>query len=92
MPLHAQFGEYLLDLACLLQDERFSNAAYYQAEAILPHALDCEGGVAFAGPAHYRICNDYGMGGSGIGIFLDRLLSRRSRFLMLDELLGVRAC
>jgi len=89
---NAGFGEYLLDLACLLQDERFSNAAYYQAEAILPHALDCEGGVAFAGPAHYRICNDYGMGGSGIGIFLDRLLSRRSRFLMLDELLGVRAC
>ncbi|PTA75043.1 hypothetical protein C9414_19840, partial [Bacillus sp. Nf3] len=68
-------------------DERFAHAAFYQAEAILPHAIDCEGGIAFAGPAHYRLCNDFGMGGSGIGVFLDRLQNRRRRLLMLDELL-----
>lgn len=84
---NAGFGEFMVDMAHFLGDERFGHAAFYQAEAILPHAIDCEGGIAFAGPAHYRLCNDFGMGGSGIGVFLDRLQNRRRRLLMLDELL-----
>jgi serine/threonine protein kinase len=84
---NAGFGEFMLDMAHFLKDERYRDLAYYQAEAIVPHALACNGGVAFAGADHFRICSDYGHGGAGIGIFISRLLHQQSRFLMLDELI-----
>lgn len=87
---NAGFGEYLLDLAHFLHDERYANAAFHHAEAIAQHAVPMEVGLAFAGPAHHRICNEYSVGGAGIGIFLDRLLKRSPRFLMLDSLLESR--
>jgi serine/threonine protein kinase len=83
---NAGFGEFWLDLAQLMSDDRYTNVAYYQAEAILSHALSFPEGVAFGGTDHYRICSDYGAGGAGIGIFLDRLLHGKTRLFMLDEL------
>lgn len=83
----ACYGEYLLDMAHFLDEPRFRDVAYYQAEALLPHALEYAEGIAFAGTDHHRICCDFSMGGAGIGIFLDRLSNRRGRFMMLDELL-----
>lgn len=84
---NAGFGEYLLDMAHFLRDERYANAAFHHAEAIAQHAIPMPVGMAFAGPAHHRICNEYSVGGAGIGIFLDRLLKRSPRLLMLDGLL-----
>lgn len=81
------FGEFLLDMSEFLKDERFKDIAFYQAEAILPHAISLPEGKAFAGFDHQRICNDYCSGGAGIGMFFDRLLHNRKRFLMLDELI-----
>ncbi|WP_246864238.1 protein kinase domain-containing protein [Stenotrophomonas maltophilia] len=87
---NAGFGEYLLDLAHFLREERYANAAFHHAEAIAQHAIPMPVGMAFAGPAHHRICNEYSVGGAGIGIFLDRLLKRSPRLLMLDSLLETR--
>jgi serine/threonine protein kinase len=84
---NAGFGEFMLDMQHFLNDDRYRDIAYYQAEAILPHALEFPTGIAFAGPPHQRICCDYATGGAGIGIFFDRLLGRKPRFLMLDDLL-----
>lgn len=84
----AGYGEFFLDLAQFLKEPRFVNLAYYHAEAILCHAIDRPAGKAFAGIDHYRICWDYAAGGSGIGIFLQRLRTHGPRMLMLDCLLS----
>lgn len=89
---NAGYGEFFLDLERFLSDPRFGNLAYYQAEAILCHALERPTGVAFAGIDHYRICWDFAAGGAGIGVFLHRLRTRAPRFLMLDTLLDARPC
>lgn len=81
------FGEFMLDLRYFIGEECFRNSAMYQAEAVLPHAVSIDGGFAFAGPAHHKLCSDYSVGGAGIGMFFDRLLNCRGRFLMLDDLL-----
>lgn len=83
----AGYGEFLLDMALFLDDSRFRDIAFYQAEAILTHAIELPQGIGFGGPDHYRICSDYSYGGAGIGIFFDRLINKKTRFLMLDELL-----
>lgn len=84
---NAGLGEFLLDMSEFMKDERFRDIAYYQAEAIVPHAITLPEGRAFAGFDHQRICNDYCSGGAGIGIFFDRLVHNKRRFLMLDELI-----
>lgn len=89
---NAGYGEFFLDLERFLSDPRFADLAYYQAEAILCHALERPTGVAFAGIDHYRICWDFAAGGAGIGVFLHRLRTRGPRFLMLDALLEARSC
>ncbi|HDS1654007.1 TPA: protein kinase/lanthionine synthetase C family protein [Stenotrophomonas maltophilia] len=84
---NAGFGELMLDLNHFIGGDFFKNSAMYQAEAVLPHAVAVDDGFAFAGPAHHKLCSDYSMGSAGIGIFLDRLLHDRGRFLMLDDLI-----
>jgi serine/threonine protein kinase len=84
----AGYGEFLLDMAQFLGEPRFRDLAWYQAEAILAHALERPEGVAFGGLDHYRICADYSYGSSGIGMFFDRLAANKPRFLMLDHLLA----
>jgi hypothetical protein len=81
------WGEFLLDMEQFLGDGRFGSIAYYQAEGIMPHVLSLEGGNAFAGTDLYRVCSEFGTGSAGIGIFINRLLHKKSRLLMLDDLL-----
>jgi len=83
----AGYGEFLLDMATFLDEPAFRHVAFFQAEAIVTHALERPNGIAFGGLDHYRICADYSYGSSGIGIFLDRLMNGKQRFLMLDTLL-----
>ncbi len=82
----AGFGEFLLDMAHFTGNENYARMAYYQAEALFPHAIKRpSGGIAFAGFDHYRICTDFAEGSSGIGAFIDRLLNRQGRLLMPDD-------
>jgi len=83
----AGFGEFMLDMELFLEEPRFRDIAFFQAEAIAAHAIDLQKGIAFGGPDHFRICSDYSYGSSGIGIFFDRLINGKPRFLMLDTLL-----
>lgn len=84
---NAGYGEFLLDMEYFLGDERFGSIAYYQAEGLLPYALKFPNGIAFAGTDHYRVCCEFSTGGAGIGIFINRLLHKKPRFLMLDDLI-----
>ncbi|WP_448099378.1 class III lanthionine synthetase LanKC N-terminal domain-containing protein [Luteibacter yeojuensis] len=86
----AGYGEFLLDMATFLDEPAFRHIAFFQAEAIVTHALERPDGTAFGGLDHYRICADYSYGSSGIGMFLDRLMHGKGRFLMLDDLLKKR--
>lgn len=83
----AGLGEFMLDMFYYLSDDAYLNTAYYLAEAILPHELRKEEGVAFAGAELLRISCDFGMGSAGIGWFLHRLLNpTMSRLLFPHEL------
>jgi hypothetical protein len=88
----AGYGELLLDCHTFLGDEKYWNAAFHLAEALLLHRIPREEGYAFAGQDHYRICCDYGWGSAGIGMFFQRLLEPSTpRLLMIDSLLKARA-
>lgn len=82
----AGYGEFYLDLADFLAEPRFRDLAAFQAQSILVHALKRPEGTAFTGIDHYRVCCDYSSGGAGIGVFLDRLMTGKSRLLFLDDL------
>jgi serine/threonine protein kinase/rhamnogalacturonyl hydrolase YesR len=85
----AGYGEFLLDMHRWLGGDQYLNCAFFLAEAILPHRIVKEEGIAFAAQDLLRISCDLGGGSAGIGLFLHRLLHpEQPRFLMLDELLG----
>jgi hypothetical protein len=46
-----------------------------------------EGGLAFPGESLSRISCDFGTGGAGIALVMDRYRTRRGAAFMLDELL-----
>lgn len=80
-------GELMLDMFYYLSDEKYLDAAYYLAEAILPHGMPKPEGIAFAGAELLRISCDFGMGSAGIGWFFHRLLNpQASRLLLPHEL------
>ncbi len=89
----AGYGELLLDFYLYRGEEKYLNAAFHLAEALLLHRIPRpEGGFAFAGQEHYRLCCDYAWGAAGIGLFLQRLLDPQTpRLLMIDSLLRARA-
>lgn len=84
----AGFGEFMLDMHRFTGDANYRHAAFHLAEALIPHRIERDGGIAFAGSEHYRICCDFGRGSSGIGLFLHRLMHGGERLLMLDNLLA----
>jgi hypothetical protein len=79
-------GEFLLDMAHFLNDNTYRNVAFYQSESLLIHKIPRPKGIAFPGLDFVRLCCDYGRGSAGIGMFVDRLLGDKPRFLMLDHL------
>ncbi len=66
---------YSWDMFYFLQDDKYINAAYHIAEAILPYAIPKPEGVAFPGTELLRISCDFALGSAGIGWFLHRLLN-----------------
>jgi serine/threonine protein kinase len=87
-------GEYLIDMYRILHDERYLHLAGYLARAILHYRMFTPDGIAFAGSDMLKVCCDFGMGSSGIGVFLHRLVHPTvPRFLFPDELLaGANEC
>ncbi|RYZ40044.1 MAG: hypothetical protein EOO71_17645 [Myxococcaceae bacterium] len=84
------YGEFLLDMYRLLEDERYLHWACYLAEALLPHRIPKQEGLAFPAEELIRVSCDLGGGMAGMGMFLHRLLHpHQPHFLLNDELLGL---
>lgn len=75
----ASMGETLLDMYDVTRDESYYSAAVLKAEQILLYRLKTQNGTAFPGQWLFRISHDYGTGGAGIGMFLQRILTRAHR-------------
>lgn len=84
---YAGWGETLLDLHAATGDERWRMHALRSAEAILAHRVPTRLGTAFPGGGLNRVASDFGMGASGIGLFLHRLAHGGHRAFFPDHLL-----
>jgi lantibiotic modifying enzyme len=84
---YAGWGETLLDLHAATGDERWRVHALRMGEAILAHRVPTRLGTAFPGGGLNRVASDYGMGASGIGLFLHRLANGGHRAFFPDHLL-----
>ena len=73
---YAGWGETLLDMYAATTNLRWLHAARRTAEVILPMRVQTRFGTAFPGGALNRVACDFGMGASGVGLFLHRLSSR----------------
>jgi hypothetical protein len=88
---YAGWGETLLDLHAVTGDARHRTAALRIAEILLPMAVRTRLGTAFPGGGLNRVSSDFGMGASGIALFLHRLVTPgASRAFYPDHLLGDR--
>jgi hypothetical protein len=88
----ASMGETLLDMYRVTGEPRYLEQAHKKGQQALLFRIDLPQGVAFPGRYLLRISHDYGMGGAGIGLFLQRLLTlgpRRFHDLFPDERRGL---
>ena len=84
---YAGIGETLLDLHAATGDERHRIHALRTAEALLPHQVRTRLGTAFPGGGLNRVAADFGMGASGVALFLHRLVHGGHRAFFPDHLL-----
>jgi hypothetical protein len=84
---YAGWGETLLDLHAATGDERWRLHALRMGEALLAHRVQTRLGTAFPGGGLNRVASDFGMGASGIGLFLHRLANGGHRAFFPDHLL-----
>jgi lantibiotic modifying enzyme len=70
----ASMGETLLDMYQVVREQDYFDAAVFKARQILLYKIEQREGIAFPGRFLVRISHDYGTGGAGIGMFLQRLL------------------
>lgn len=85
----AGLGDFLLDVADLGGEHLGCvEGAWKVAAGIRLFQVNPNGaGPAFPGANLWKISCDYGTGGAGIGLFLNRLVTRRRCDFMIDELL-----
>jgi hypothetical protein len=77
----ASMGDTLIDMYLATGNRTYIDAAYQKARQTLLYRIERPQGTAFPGRLLVRISHDYGIGGAGIGIFLNRLLKPgRRRF------------
>ncbi|MDB4949053.1 MAG: serine/threonine protein kinase [Gemmatimonadetes bacterium] len=72
---YAGWGELFLDLHAITGEARYREHAGRIAEILLPNRVTTRLGVAFPGAGLNRVASDFGMGASGIALFLHRLLT-----------------
>lgn len=80
-------GQFMLDLRQYRADSRFEEAAWDMADTIHRFEIPKSQGTAMPGEGLMRISCDLAMGGGGVALFLQRLLSHGGAPIMVDELL-----
>ncbi|HSU15583.1 class III lanthionine synthetase LanKC [Longimicrobium sp.] len=83
----AGWGETLLDIHAVTGDPGYRADALRVAEGLLPFQVRTRFGTAFPGGALNRVSSEFGMGASGIGLFLHRLVHGGHRAFFPDHLL-----
>jgi serine/threonine protein kinase len=74
-------GEFLLDMSAIDGDRDFASKAARLAESILLYRVPTARGTEFPGRYLVRLSTDFGYGSAGVGAFLARFVSRRTRGL-----------
>lgn len=74
-------GEFLIDMYMFTNEQRYLQKACTLAINLEPFGIKQPEGLAFPGDGLFRLCNDYGGGSAGIGMFLNRLQKPGGRFL-----------
>lgn len=87
----AGIAEFMLDMYRFTNDGEYAEKAFDIAETILWFKIDRPEGVAWPGQWLSRISMDYSTGGSGIGLFFDRLLRPAERLVLDVHLQRARA-
>jgi hypothetical protein len=72
-------GESLLDMYFLTGEPFYMKKAQQKATQILMYRIEQPKGIAFPGRYLFKISHDYGVGGAGIGLFLNRLVQLAPR-------------
>jgi tRNA A-37 threonylcarbamoyl transferase component Bud32 len=72
---YAGWGDTLLDMHSTTGNARYRHQALRMAEVLLPMRVKTRFGTAFPGGTLNRVASDFGMGASGIGLFLHRLVT-----------------
>lgn len=86
---YAGWGELFLDMHAVSGDALFLAHAGRIGEILLANRVPTRHGTAFPGGALHRVASDFGMGASGIALYLHRLAHGRSgRVFYPDHLLG----
>jgi serine/threonine protein kinase len=75
----ASMGETLLDMYQVTCEQAYYDYAVLKAHQILLYKIEQDEGIAFPGRFLVRISHDYGTGGAGIGVFLQRVLTKGPR-------------
>jgi serine/threonine protein kinase len=70
---YAGWGETLLDMHAATGEHSYRQQAVRLAQVLLPMRVRTRFGTAFPGGGLNRVASDFGMGASGIGVFLHRL-------------------
>ena len=75
----AGFGEFLLDMHVATGQLEYHRQAIQIARRIMPYRIARPSGIAFPGEGLIEICNDFGTGSAGVGMFLLRLARHDQR-------------
>jgi len=82
----AGIGDFLMDAWAFTGEPKYLESAKNIAQAVMMFSVPRHG-IAFPGDFLSRLCCDYGTGSAGIGLFLNRLVTRESADFLLDDLL-----
>lgn len=74
-------GEFLIDMYMFTDESRYLQQAQFLAANLTLFGTKQPEGLAFPGDGLFRLCNDYGGGSAGIGMFLNRLQNPKMHFL-----------
>jgi len=85
------WGETFLDMHAATGDPRYRQHALRIAQVVLPSQVQTRYGTAFPGSGLSRVASDFGMGASGIALFLHRLAKGGHRAFFADALAGFPA-
>lgn len=75
-------GEFMLDMFFLTGHVEYVERALDMAATVLWYAIERPTGIAFPGRWLGHISNDYATGSAGVGLFLDRIVEPKSRYLV----------